>query len=91
ADQRQRSSSSRRRRGRGRSLEDSAPTESAPAVRMHRYDAGSLEVSPLSEDIFIYTYTLRPSALLDSYQPGPSLLDRMEFEEPLQPQDEATG
>lgn len=83
-----RQQSSRRRRRRPHTPPDAPPPESAPALKMHRYDAGSLEVSHIADDIFIYTYTLRPSALLDSYQPAQSLLDKMEFEQPLRPQDE---
>lgn len=39
-----------------------------------------LKVSPLDRDIFIYTYTLRPRSLLDNYQTGPGVMDRMQYE-----------
>ncbi|RME80289.1 MAG: hypothetical protein D6775_16615 [Caldilineae bacterium] len=47
---------------------------------LHEYDSASLEVSPINPDIFIYTYTLRPRSLLDNYQAGPGVAERMEFE-----------
>ncbi len=38
-------------------------------------------VTPINKDIFIYTYTLRPRSLLDQYQAGPNVAERMEFEQ----------
>ena len=38
------------------------------------------EVEALNKNIFIYTYTLRPRSLLDSYQAGPAVAERMQFE-----------
>lgn len=37
-------------------------------------------IEPLNPNIFIYTYTLRPKSLLDSYQPGSGRAERMQFE-----------
>jgi len=42
-------------------------------------------ISPINKDIFIYTYTLRPRSLLDSYQAGPNIAEKMEFEQPDKP------
>ncbi len=41
-------------------------------------------ISPISKDIFIYTYTLRPRSLLDSYEAGPNVAEKMAFEQPDQ-------
>jgi len=38
-------------------------------------------VSPINKDIFIYTYTLRPRSLLDQYEAGPNVAERMAFEQ----------
>jgi hypothetical protein len=45
------------------------------------HNADDLDVSPIDKNIFIYTYTLRPQSLLDSYQAGPGVVENMEFEE----------
>lgn len=42
-------------------------------------------ISPINKDIFIYTYTLRPRSLLDSYQAGPNIAEKMKFEQPDKP------
>lgn len=42
-------------------------------------------ISPINKDIFIYTYTLRPRSLLDSYEAGPNVAEKMAFEQPDQP------
>jgi len=39
-------------------------------------------ISPLDKDVFIYTYTLRPRSLLDSYEAGPNIAEKMTFEQP---------
>ncbi len=42
-------------------------------------------ISAINKDIFIYTYTLRPRSLLDSYQAGPNIAEKMKFEQPDKP------
>jgi len=38
-------------------------------------------ISPINKDIFIYTYTLRPRSLLDEYEAGPNIAEKMAFEQ----------
>jgi hypothetical protein len=53
-----------------------------PLPELTRANSGAADppISPLDANIFIYTYTLRPKSLLESYQPGPTRTERMEFE-----------
>ena len=73
------SAPSRRSRGRkkgGRSKERK-PAPPGLTVQQHQEPG----VSPINKDIFIYTYTLRPRSLLEGYEAGPNVTDKMEFEE----------
>ena len=80
------SSSSGNRRGRSRrrpsdKAKKRARQDSSLTVQQHR----EKDISPINNDIFIYTYTLRPRSLLDSYEAGPNVAEKMTFEQPDQP------
>ena len=77
------SSGNRRGRSRKRSSDKSRkrpPQDTSLTVQRHREEA----ISPINNDIFIYTYTLRPRSLLDSYEAGPNVAEKMAFEQPDQ-------
>ena len=59
----------------------SAAKESTSGLVVHTHDTNSMSVSSLDEGIFIYTCTLRPRRLLDNYQGGPSVVERMKYED----------
>lgn len=63
----------RKRGGKSKDRKGSSPL----TVQQHKDQS----VSPINKDIFIYTYTLRPRSLLDQYEAGPNLAERMEFEQ----------
>jgi len=78
------SSGNRRGRSRKRPSDKSrkrSPQDTTLTVQRHREEA----ISPINKDIFIYTYTLRPRSLLDSYEAGPNVAEKMTFEQPDQP------
>jgi hypothetical protein len=82
------SASSGGRRGRPRRRNSSSANraknresrESQGGLTIQRHTEKS--ISPINKDIFIYTYTLRPRSLLDSYQAGPNIAEKMAFEQP---------
>ena len=81
------SSSGSGRRSRGRRRNSGAANKQPKqgqqgtlAVQQHT----EKDISPVNKDIFIYTYTLRPRSLLDSYEAGPSVAEKMTFEQPDQ-------
>lgn len=58
-----------------------APREiSTSDILLHEYDSQDKEIQALNKNIFIYTYTLRPRSLLESYHAGPAVAERMKFE-----------
>jgi hypothetical protein len=82
------SASSGGRRGRPRRRNSSSANraknrESQGGLTIQRHTEKS--ISPINKDIFIYTYTLRPRSLLDSYEAGPKVAEKMAFEQPDQP------
>ena len=74
---------SERRRG-DRPYPDTSPSgvEVHPGLMavIRNRDANEEPVTPINKNIFIYTYTLRPRTLLDSYQPSSGVTHRMQFE-----------
>ena len=74
---------SERRRG-DRPGEDtsSSGVEVHPSLMAAAKNRGAKEepITPINKNIFIYTYTLRPRTLLDSYQPASGVTHRMQFE-----------
>ncbi len=77
-------SSSSGRRGRSRRRNSSggakAKKQSQDALTIQRHTEKA--ISPINKDIFIYTYTLRPRSLLDSYEAGPNVAEKMAYEQP---------
>ena len=72
------SASSGRRRPRKRGGKSKNRKGPSPlTVQQHKDQS----VSPINKDIFIYTYTLRPRSLLDQYEAGPNVAERMAFEQ----------
>lgn len=61
---------------------DSSPQGNDFLPELTKANRGPAEppISSLNPDIFIYTYTLRPKSLLESYQPGPTNTERMQYE-----------
>ncbi len=78
------SSSSSGRRGRSRRRSSGggakAKKQSQEALTIQRHTEKA--ISPINKDIFIYTYTLRPRSLLDSYEAGPNVAEKMAYEQP---------
>jgi hypothetical protein len=73
-------SASSGRRGRSRKKgARSRDRKPSPALTVQEHKEPG--VSPIDKGIFIYTYTLRPRSLLDGYEAGPNVTERMEFEE----------
>ena len=89
------SKSSKRRRGsRGaskRKREQQDLRDAGADLLVHRHNNDMFGVQPLDRDIFIYTYTLRPRSLLDNYQAGPGVMDRMEYENEPESRDTGTA
>ncbi len=54
--------------------------EQSSKLVVHRQHGKNMDISPLNPDIFIYTHTLRPRSLLDDYQTGPGVAERMLYE-----------
>ncbi|MCP4165005.1 MAG: hypothetical protein GY759_03805 [Chloroflexi bacterium] len=54
--------------------------EQGSKLVVHRQHGKNMDISPLNPDIFIYTHTLRPRSLLDDYQTGPGVAERMLYE-----------
>ena len=75
------SSSGRRGRSRRRNSGSGAKAkkQSQDALTIQRHTEKA--ISPINKDIFIYTYTLRPRSLLDSYEAGPNVAEKMTFEQ----------
>lgn len=77
-------SSSRRRRSehhrQARSVQAVEPV-AGPAASTPPSPPAMPAIGPLNPDIFIYTYVLRPRALLENYQSGPAVSERMRFEQ----------
>ena len=79
---------SERRRG-DRPGEDtsSSGVEVHPSLMAAPKNRGAKEepITPINKNIFIYTYTLRPRTLLDSYQPSSGVTHRMQLENTYTP------
>ena len=77
-------SASRGRRGRSRRRSASGARNKRDASQNQLKIQQHLEksVEPINKDILIYTYTLRPRSLLDNYEAGANIAERMEFEKP---------
>ena len=69
----------RERRGGNAPSRPERPQRDAAVPKVVMREAENMEVSPLDPDVFIYTYTLYPRSLLDSYQPAPNITDRMRY------------
>jgi hypothetical protein len=80
------SSSSGSRRGRSRRRPSGGKakkrtSQDALTIQQHT----EKPISPIDKDVFIYTYTLRPRSLLDSYEAGPNIAEKMAFEQSKEP------
>lgn len=73
---------SRSARRRVQRREPSPTGGTATEFALRGADSGSMEVGPLKPDIFIYTHTVRPRSLADSYTSGPGIAQRMTYEQP---------
>jgi hypothetical protein len=67
-----------RRRNSGAAAKAKKQSQDALTIQQHTEKA----ISPINKDIFIYTYTLRPRSLLDSYEAGPNVAEKMAYEQP---------
>jgi len=75
-----RSSSSRRgRRRRSSGAQRNKARNAQTPLTIQRNTEKS--ISPINKGISIYSYTLRPRSLLDSYKAGPNIAEKMAFEQ----------
>ena len=75
------SASSRRGRSRRRPTSSKAKKRASQetlTIQKH----SEKPISPIDKNIFIYTYTLRPRSLLEDYEVGPKVAEKMAFEGP---------
>lgn len=67
-----------RRRSTGSSKNKKRASQEALTIQRH----AEKPISPIDKNIFIYTYTLRPRSLLEGYEAGPNVAEKMAFERP---------